>query len=88
MVRIDDLGLEPTFVKIDAQGFEVQAINGMLDTLRRSRPMLLIEGGPDTPSVVEVLTPLGYTQRFWDGVGLSESNTRQSCNFVMLPARL
>jgi FkbM family methyltransferase len=85
VIRIDDLNLQPTFVKIDVQGYEIHALKGMLRTLRESRPLLLLEDGKTTPEVLELLTPLGYVQRFWDGEKLSETNLRGSSNFLMCP---
>lgn len=85
VLRVDDLGLRPTFVKIDVQGYEVHVLNGMLTTLKESRPLLLVEGGVTTRQVLELLAPLGYVQRYWDGERLSESNPRKSCNFFMCP---
>jgi FkbM family methyltransferase len=46
-VTIDDecerLGLIPGFIKIDVEGFEYQVLKGALNTLRKHRPVLLIE---------------------------------------------
>jgi FkbM family methyltransferase len=43
IVRIDDLSLDPTIVKIDTEGFEYQTLRGMQKTLARSRPFILLE---------------------------------------------
>jgi FkbM family methyltransferase len=44
--RLDALRLDPSFIKLDVQGFEYQALLGLDATLRRTKPVLLIE----TPS--------------------------------------
>jgi FkbM family methyltransferase len=56
--RLDGLNLDPAFVKLDVQGFEYKALLGLAQTLRRSRPILLIE----TPGreVRELLSDLSY----------------------------
>lgn len=46
-------------VKIDAEGHEFSVLSGMLQTLRRDRPTLIVETG--TKEVVDLLTTLGYT---------------------------
>ena len=44
VVRIDDLGLAPAWVKIDVEGAEMQALRGMEKTLTENRPVLMVEG--------------------------------------------
>src|SRR5262249_2267533 len=43
IIRIDELGVEPTIVKIDAEGFNYDVLLGAAETIRRSRPFLIIE---------------------------------------------
>ncbi|MEM9782506.1 MAG: FkbM family methyltransferase [Pseudomonadota bacterium] len=74
-VRLDDLldGIEIGFMKIDVEGFELQAIRGAEATIRRCRPTLLFEAGAATDGDVDqsaydalfdLLTgPLGYEVR-------------------------
>ena len=59
--RIDDLGVDPDFVKLDLQGFEHAALLGMRETLERSRPVLLVEA-PEAASH-ELLAEHGYEAR-------------------------
>jgi FkbM family methyltransferase len=56
--RLDALGLDPAFVKLDVQGFEFKALLGLEKTLQRTHPVLLIE----TPGaeVRELLADLSY----------------------------
>ena len=44
VVRVDDLGLDPAWVKIDVEGAEMQALRGMEKTLTEHRPVLMVEG--------------------------------------------
>lgn len=44
---LDDLSLEPSFVKMDVQGFERQVLVGGAQTLRRHKPLILMENSPD-----------------------------------------
>jgi FkbM family methyltransferase len=43
VVRIDDLGLAPTVVKIDAEGFDGDVLEGMTATIARARPFIAAE---------------------------------------------
>lgn len=44
VIRIDDLGLAPAWVKIDVEGAEMQALRGMEKTITEHRPVLMVEG--------------------------------------------
>jgi FkbM family methyltransferase len=44
LVKFDDLGLRPGLVKMDVQGAELQVLEGMAQTIERTRPIFLIEG--------------------------------------------
>ncbi len=43
VIRIDDLALSPTIVKIDTEGFEHEVLGGMQKTIARSRPFIMLE---------------------------------------------
>lgn len=43
MMRLDDLNLNPDFIKLDIEGCEVKALIGMQETLRRCNPVMVIE---------------------------------------------
>jgi len=43
IIRIDDLDIEPTIIKIDAEGFNYDVLLGAAATIARSRPFLIIE---------------------------------------------
>ena len=60
MVRIDDLGLQPGAVKLDVQGGELAAIRGMMATLERNRPPILMENNHHSSAIAALLEPLGY----------------------------
>jgi FkbM family methyltransferase len=55
---LDSLDLSPAFIKLDVQGFEHEVLLGSLETLRRARPVLLIET-PDA-MVRQCLSGLDY----------------------------
>lgn len=57
--RGDDLGLAPQVVKIDVEGAENDVVAGLVVTIRRSRPMLLVENS-DWHNVTPSLAAHGY----------------------------
>lgn len=58
-LRLDDLGLpKVSLVKLDVEGHEQEALNGMQGILERDRPVLIVETG--SKEVVQDLKWLGY----------------------------
>src|SRR5262249_43037886 len=65
VVRLDDWlrerGVEPTFIKIDAENFEHEVIAGLRETLLRSKPTILMESGSEAAlSASSWLSDSGY----------------------------
>jgi len=60
IVRIDDLDLDPAFVKIDVEGSEDQVLEGMEATIARSRPYIMIEHSESSTAALERLASVGY----------------------------
>jgi FkbM family methyltransferase len=59
--RLDDLALAPAFVKVDVEGFEVEVLRGLAETLRSHRPVVLVERSASYAGVEELLGALGYS---------------------------
>jgi FkbM family methyltransferase len=57
---LDSLDLSPAFIKIDVQGHELQVLRGGEQTLRRCRPLLMVEN-PKSDAETAYLQALGYT---------------------------
>lgn len=62
--RLDVLGVDPAFIKLDVQGFEHAALVGLRDTLSRGRPVLLIESPGD--DVRALVAAYGYSAYSYD----------------------
>jgi hypothetical protein len=64
MVRLDDLHLSPiSFIKLDVEGYEMDVIDGGMQTIQRDKPVMIIEifDGPDRARKIEQIEALGYT---------------------------
>ena len=58
--RLDEFKLKAAFIKIDVEGSEFAVVRGAAETLRRCRPVLMIENSaPD--DVTNFLYDFGYT---------------------------
>jgi FkbM family methyltransferase len=64
--RLDDLGLVPSVVKVDAEEHEMQCLRGMVETLRRAQPLCMFEHNSQTGEVMAFLAGLGYRPFLYD----------------------
>jgi FkbM family methyltransferase len=55
IIVIDDLNLDISFVKIDAEGNDFNVLKGMLVTIRRCKPVIMIERGNTTLKEINAL---------------------------------
>lgn len=71
VITLDSLGLEDvTHIKLDAEGYEQEVLEGARETLTRCRPVLSLEleerhRAGATRDVPALLASLGYETRFW-----------------------
>ena len=75
--KLDDMKLNPYFIKIDVQGFELEVLKGGEATLKKHQPILLIESIEE--DVIDFLKVLNYSfYKFQNGkltAGLGTLNT-------------
>jgi len=64
--RLDDLALDPSFVKIDVEGAELAVLRGLQATLERSRPALMIERSDCYQEVASRLREMSYAPYVYD----------------------
>ncbi len=69
VVPLDDLALEPAAIKLDLQGGEWDAVQGMMATLERHRPLVLMENNRHSPRIAVALEPVGYRPMNYDAGG-------------------
>lgn len=85
ILRMDDLALKPSFIKLDIQGFELSALQGAENTLDQFRPVLLIET-PDT-DIKAYLKRFGYVHCKFDRGALIPSAQGGDLNSFFLTTR-
>jgi hypothetical protein len=77
LTRLDRFEVNPSFIKVDVQGFEDRVLSGAIETIDRCRPVILVE----TPSadVIRLTKKLGYVPYRYTGKqlrsGFGELNT-------------
>lgn len=62
LVRLDDLGFTPFFMKVDVEGAEHEVILGAIETIKKNLPIILIEiqNQIQHDRIYQLLNPLGY----------------------------
>ena len=63
VVRIDDAvpaDRDVGIVHLDLEGYELRALRGAVGTIRRCRPIVIVEANKPTPRCVKLLAPLNY----------------------------
>ncbi|WP_425993153.1 FkbM family methyltransferase [Brevundimonas sp. TWP2-3-2] len=84
VITIDSLNLVPGVIKIDVQGFEMQALRGMAETIRRHRPVILLELGHEHEQFAQFLEPFGYVERYWGAGTLIPTNLADRFNVLFV----
>jgi FkbM family methyltransferase len=67
VIKVDDLNVDPTIAKIDAEGFDYDVLLGMDATLARARPFVMIEVCWDNKDkIVQFLKARNYSVLTYD----------------------
>jgi FkbM family methyltransferase len=86
-LALDDLDLEPGFIKLDIQGGELAALRGMSRMLARARPVLLIELNLSHQGIAAFMAERGYKPYWYDHASgrFHAGESRQTRNLFYLP---
>jgi FkbM family methyltransferase len=58
--RLDDLNVEPFFMKVDVQGAELEVVRGGEATIKKFHPVILIESNEQDDAITRFLAQFGY----------------------------
>jgi FkbM family methyltransferase len=83
---LDSYGLDPDIVKIDVQGAERQVVEGAVETLERTHPVLLVEA--PSADVIDVVAHFGYRPYAYTGRRLVEGAQGDPNTFFITDSRL
>jgi FkbM family methyltransferase len=92
VIRIDQLNINPSIIKIDVEGSEYQVLMGASETISRSRPWLMIEVlYSDTSRIKEFFSRIDYCLTTYDVdsdcfVLASDSSLKDAQNAFAIPA--
>jgi FkbM family methyltransferase len=65
VVPLDQLNLRPDLIKIDVEGYEFQTLKGLMETIKRFLPVLLMEIN-NSHLWLKLLQDIGYTIFYFD----------------------
>lgn len=82
---IDDFGLQVDFMKIDVDGYEPQILTGGIETIKKYKPIIIIEFVLNKEFIFNFLKVLGY--KFYSEVTYKEINPfkNRTFNIICLP---
>jgi len=80
---MDDLGLSPTIIKIDVEGYETQVLQGGMKTIMRNKPVIIMEALSSEALLQQeaILLPMGYQNPMACG-----THTHDARNYLWIPS--
>jgi FkbM family methyltransferase len=84
LLTVDSLQLTPRVVKMDLQGLELAALQGMAHTIEAAHPVFMIEIGERHEEIVGFLADRGYSRWHWNGHALRPGVTAATLNAIFI----
>lgn len=85
VTNLDSFNFSPDIIKIDVQGLEESVARGGIETIRRSRPLMIVEAPTD--GFIELAAQAGLTAFRWDGSRLLEHDSTGTNTIFLSPER-
>jgi FkbM family methyltransferase len=84
---VEQTSVAPDFIKVDVEGFEWEVLCGAAQTLRRHRPVLMVEVQSHRAEIAELLRGLDYRLYQADGRAIAAPPTGTVNVFCLPPGR-
>lgn len=65
IVSVDSLNVAPVVVKMDLQGYEFEALVGMTETIKKYKPLVMMEVCHQFQEILELMAGYGYRAAYW-----------------------
>lgn len=85
VVSVDSLNVAPVVVKMDLQGYEFEALVGMTETIKKYKPLVMMEVCHQFQEILELMAGHGYKAAYWkDGNFVDVSDVENPLNVFFL----
>jgi FkbM family methyltransferase len=89
--KLDDFNFNPSFIKIDIEGHEYECIMGGLKTIKKNKPILLIEYDRNTNKKInKILKKINYKSYYYDNKinSIKLHNKEKIFNIIYIPKNI
>jgi|LakMenEpi03Aug12_release.lakeMendotaPanAssembly.Ray.scaffolds.fasta_scaffold207826_3 FkbM family methyltransferase len=89
--KLDDFNLNPSFIKIDIEGHEYECIMGALKTIKKNKPILLIEYDRNiNKKINKILKKINYKSYYYDNKinYIKLHNKEKIFNIIYIPENI
>ena len=96
IVSLDSLSFDNpiAFVKVDVEGLELEVLKGMMKTIKKHKPIMLLEYNGDQSERTTIINFVkgieDYSLYYWDFFDMKfyKENRRGTINYFLLPSKM